>query len=165
MDQPPLGHKEPLPGRGRLLWCPACRGLLESPVPLTSRHVLEDCMAVEACRIREGVRDFFKSCRFAGVSQCRAYKLFLNGMGPDGTKVPRSEHLHRGASLIRLTQTWLNTWEWNTIIHHCTFYLNSPPHAYSKWYCNVNLVLFSIFRPKFVLVYTFNIQKSSLLNL
>ena len=74
-------------------------------------YVLEDCMAVEACRIREGVRDFFKSCRFAGVSQCRAYKLFLNGMGPDGTKVPRSEHLHRGASLIRLTQTWLNTWE------------------------------------------------------
>ena len=68
-------------------------------------------MAVEACRIREGVRDFFKSCRFAGVSQCRAYKLFLNGMGPDGTKVPRSEHLHRGASLIRLTKTWLNTWE------------------------------------------------------
>ena len=68
-------------------------------------------MAVEACRIREGVRDFFTSCRLAGVSRCRAYKLFLNGMGPDGTKVPRSEHLHRGASLIRLTKTWLNTWE------------------------------------------------------
>ena len=39
MDQPPLGHKEPRPGRGRLLWCPACSGLLESPTPLTSRYV------------------------------------------------------------------------------------------------------------------------------
>ena len=35
----------------RLRWCPACFGNL-----LTSRHVLQDCVAVEEVRVREGIR-------------------------------------------------------------------------------------------------------------
>ena len=42
VDQAPLGHKAPLPGEGgprdRLEWCPACRGLLQAPIPMSSRH-------------------------------------------------------------------------------------------------------------------------------
>ena len=47
MDQVPLGHKSPRRGMARLIHCPACRGLLTSPLPLSSSHVLLECMAVE----------------------------------------------------------------------------------------------------------------------
>ena len=44
VDQPLLGHKAPLLGddgwRDRLVWCPACRGLLQYPVLMSSRHAL-----------------------------------------------------------------------------------------------------------------------------
>ena len=40
MDQPPLGHKDPRPNIARLDFCPACRDILPTPVPLTSRHNL-----------------------------------------------------------------------------------------------------------------------------
>ena len=39
MDQPPLGHKAPRPGFGRLVSCPACPNLLQVPSPMSSRHV------------------------------------------------------------------------------------------------------------------------------
>ena len=42
VDQPPLGHKAPIQGEGgrreRLEWCPACRGLLQTPTLMSSRH-------------------------------------------------------------------------------------------------------------------------------
>ena len=47
MDQVPLGHKAPRKGMARLIHCPACRGMVLSPVTLDSSHVLLDCMAVE----------------------------------------------------------------------------------------------------------------------
>ena len=47
MDQVPLGHKTPRPGYARLVHCPACRGLQETPAVLTTGHVLLECMAVE----------------------------------------------------------------------------------------------------------------------
>ena len=47
MDQVPIGNKTPRPGYARQIWCPACRGLLETPLALTSGHVLLDCMVVE----------------------------------------------------------------------------------------------------------------------
>ena len=51
MDQVPLGNKAPRPGYARQIWCPACRGLLEHPLLLTSGHVLLECMVVEGSRI------------------------------------------------------------------------------------------------------------------
>ena len=68
-------------------------------------------MAIEACRIREGVRGFLTRCCVAGLSQASAYRFYLNGLEPDCSKIPRKEHLQRGASLIRLSDTWLSTWE------------------------------------------------------
>lgn len=47
MDQAPLGNKAPRLGYARQIWCPACRGLLENPLALTSGHVLLECMVVE----------------------------------------------------------------------------------------------------------------------
>ena len=47
MDQVPLGHKAPRQGMARLIHCPACRGMLTSPLTLNSSHVLLECMAVE----------------------------------------------------------------------------------------------------------------------
>jgi len=153
MDQPPLGHKEPRPGRGRLLWCPACSGLLESPTPLTSRHVLEECMAIEACRIREGVRCFFTRCCVVGLSQETAYKLFLNGARPDGTRIPKCEHLQRGASLIRLTESWLNTWEWSKTVQYCIS-LCTNYTLYSIFVFTSNQELPSLIYPK-ICIYIF----------
>ena len=53
MDQVPLGNKAPRPGYASQIWCPACRGLLENPMALTSGHVLLECMVVEGTCIEE----------------------------------------------------------------------------------------------------------------
>jgi len=111
MDQPPLGHKEPRPNRQRLHWCPGCIGMLALPLKLTSRHVMEECMAVEACRVRVGIRAFLSSCRQLGWSQASAYRLYVSGRDEHGSKVSQKNHLLRGASLAVLTDTWLSTWE------------------------------------------------------
>lgn len=47
MDQVPIGNKAPRPGYARKFWCPACCGILENPLALTSGHVLLECVAVE----------------------------------------------------------------------------------------------------------------------
>ena len=39
MDQPPLGHKSPRPGTGRLAFCPACPAFFPTPSPMSSRHI------------------------------------------------------------------------------------------------------------------------------
>ena len=67
-------------------------------------------MAVEACRIREGIRTFLAQCRMAGLSHASAYLYYIRGMSAEGSKIPRREHLQRGASLIRLTEVWKDTW-------------------------------------------------------
>ena len=40
----PTGPQETM---ARLIHCPACRGLVEFPIALTSGHVFHECMAVE----------------------------------------------------------------------------------------------------------------------
>ena len=74
------------------------------------RHVLEDCVAVEACRVREGIRTFLSECRRAGWSRATSYRFYITGMDDGGVKIPRNDHLLRGASLVRLTDMWLSTW-------------------------------------------------------
>jgi len=110
MDQVPLGNKTPRPGYARQIWCPACRGLLQYPLSLTSGHVLTECMVVEGTRIREGVRAFLDECAKAGRSEKTAHYLYVNGMDSKGEKLSVQAHLQRGASLSRLTDMWLNTW-------------------------------------------------------
>ena len=51
MDQAPLGNKTPRQGFSRQIWCPACRGLLDTPLALSSGHVLLECMAVEGSEL------------------------------------------------------------------------------------------------------------------
>ena len=129
MDQAPIGNKAPRPGFARQIWCPACRGLLDEPLALTSGHVLLDCMVVEGIfignlkpngssffticpgtRIREGIRGFLVECARAGRSQESAHRLYVNGMDAKGLKIPVDAHKQRGASLSRLTDMWLSTW-------------------------------------------------------
>ena len=74
------------------------------------RHVLEDCMAVEACRVREGIRAFLSECRAVGWSRVTSYRFYVTGLNEDGVGVSRADHLLRGASLARLTDAWLSTW-------------------------------------------------------
>ena len=139
MDQPHLGHKLPRPGYSRLglylpchlngpsnrygisplfcsflsilltlrlSWCPACFGNL-----LTSRHVLQDCVAVEEVRVREGIRTFLNDCKIAGRSSATAYRLYVTGEDAFGSKIATEEHLQRGGCLSRLTDEWLDLWE------------------------------------------------------
>ena len=47
LDQVPLGHKRPRLGMARLVHCPACSGILETPLTLSTKHVHLDCIAVE----------------------------------------------------------------------------------------------------------------------
>ena len=72
--------------------------------------VLDDCVAVEACRVREGIRTFLSECRRAGWSRATSYRFYITGMDEGGVKIPRNDHLLRGASLVRLTDMWLSTW-------------------------------------------------------
>ena len=67
-------------------------------------------MAVEACRVREGIRAFLSACSLAGWSRATSYRLYITGMDKDGVKIPKKDHLLRGASLARLTDAWLNVW-------------------------------------------------------
>ena len=110
MDQVPLGNKRPRLGMARLVHCPACRGILETPLPLSSGHVLLDCIAVEGIsytlpnifncwlgtRIREGIRDFAVDCSNAGRSAASTHYLYVNGMSPVGEPVETKEHMQRG---------------------------------------------------------------------
>lgn len=110
MDQVPLGHKRPRLGMARLIHCPACRGLVEFPIALTSGHVFHECMAVEGTRIREGIRDYTARCENAGRSKASTIFLYVNGMNPDGEVIHIKEHLLRGASLDILVKMWLFMW-------------------------------------------------------
>ena len=124
MDQVPLGNKMPRPGYARQFWCPACKGLLENPLALSTGHVLMECMAVEGTysvnsfsflaysgtRFREGIRLFLDECAAVGRSEKTAHYLYVNGFDPKRSKIPVHDHLKRGASLARLTNMWLSTW-------------------------------------------------------
>ena len=68
-------------------------------------------MAVEGTRVHEGIREFLTSCRMSGLSQATAFSYFVSEKSPLGLKITLKEHLLRGSSLERLTNTWLNTWE------------------------------------------------------
>ena len=74
------------------------------------RHVMEDCMAVEACRVREGIRAFLSECRGAGWSRATAFRFFITGKDKDGVEVTKKTHLLRGASLARLSDAWIASW-------------------------------------------------------
>ena len=111
MDQPHLGHKAPRKDGVRHKTCPACAGMLEAPKILTSRHVLADCMAVEATRMREGIRDFLDECHVVGRSSAAAFVYYVTGKDKNGEIVPVVGHLQRGASLLRLQEKWVETWE------------------------------------------------------
>ena len=110
MDQVPLGNKAPRPGMARLIHCPACRGFVETPMPLNSVHVFLDCMAVEGTRIREGIRDFLTKCWDAGRSRKTSLFFYVNGMDHNGEKIVTRDHLQRGKSLETFTDMWLASW-------------------------------------------------------
>ena len=126
MDQPYLGHKAPRPGRERLSWCPACWTSAGPLAPLSSRHsftlfsldddvkprhVLESCTVVEETRVALGIRDFLDGCLQAGRSRASAYRHYVFGLDKNGDKIDLAIHLKRGASLHKLTETWLSTWD------------------------------------------------------
>jgi len=110
MDQPHLGHKMPRPGLQRLTWCPSCFSD-GSNVTLTSRHVLEDCPAIEQSRRQLGIRSFLDGCLSAGRSRAKAFKNYILGFDENNQKVDLKTHLARGACLQLLTDAWLETWE------------------------------------------------------
>ena len=67
-------------------------------------------MAVEACRVREGIRAFLSECRRAGWSRATAFRFFITGKDKDGVEVTKKTHLLRGASLARLSDAWIASW-------------------------------------------------------
>ena len=93
-------------------------------------------MAVEACRIREGIRTFLAQCRMAGLSHASAYVYYIQGKSAGGSKIPRREHLQRGASLIRLTEVWKDTWLdvlwWSTMFRLPVFLVLQYVHNISS---------------------------------
>ena len=126
MDQPYLGHKALRPGRERLSRCPACWTcdgpsaplssrhsftLLNSDNDAKSRHVLESCNAAVETRAALGIQDFLDGCLQAGRSRASAYRHYVLGLDKNGDKIDIETHLKRGASLHKLTETWLSTWE------------------------------------------------------
>ena len=52
-------------------------------------------MAVEACRVREGIRAFLSACSLAGWSRATSYRLYITGMDKDGVEIPKKDHLLR----------------------------------------------------------------------
>ena len=65
----------------------------------------------EGTREQEGLRAFLTECEDAGRSVATAHYLYVNGQTAEGVKIPVEDHLARGACLIRLTDMWLEMWE------------------------------------------------------
>ena len=40
-----------------------------------------------------------------------AYFNYINGLDTEGNKIDPKDHLSRGASLMKLTDAWLDVWE------------------------------------------------------
>ena len=57
------------------------------------------------------VRAFLTECEAAGRSLTTAHYLYVNGQNAEGIKISVQDHLRRGASLIRLSNVWLEMWE------------------------------------------------------
>ena len=104
LEQPPLGHKRPLPGLARRFYCPACRDRRRR---LTCRHVLEECTAVRATRMKTGITKFLGDCGIAGIPRAMRYKTYVTGRAPDLARLPIKEHLARGGALMELQHSWL----------------------------------------------------------
>ena len=68
-------------------------------------------MAVETARQREGIRCFYTECHRAGLSSEATYRYYISGLDVEGNSILVKDHLSRGASLMRLTEEWLNIWE------------------------------------------------------
>ena len=66
---------------------------------------------MEGTREQEGIRAFLTECEAAGRSLTTAHYLYVNGQNAEGIKISVQDHLRRGASLIRLTNVWLEMWE------------------------------------------------------
>ena len=143
----------------RLIHCPACRGLVEVPLPLNSVHVFLDCMAVEGrvnvtyildlcrtasisgTRIREGIRDFITRCWNAGRSADTTLFLYVNGKDHNGDKIMVEDHLKRGrasrASLTcgslpwaKISPFYRDSVNWSSPLKHVNMY-TPPPHHLS----------------------------------
>ena len=80
-------------------------------VTITFRHVLEDCMAIETVRQREGIRSFLDECHNAGLSSATSYRHYIAGLDAKGIKIDVKDHLSRGGCLLRMTEAWLDIWE------------------------------------------------------
>ena len=68
-------------------------------------------MVVETVRKKEGIRNFYDSCRGEGLSAETAFRYYISGMDKKGKNVGVKDHLSRGGSLMRLTEAWLDIWE------------------------------------------------------
>ena len=74
---------------------------------LLSRHVLEECRAVQAARAETGIAKFLSDCRAAGIPRALHYKIFVTGLAPDMTMLPLEAYLARGEALLELQASWL----------------------------------------------------------
>ena len=68
-------------------------------------------MAVEDVRRSEGIREFLDGCRCIGLSMAAAFRHYITGLDSRGNKIDIMDHLSRGASLLKLTDAWLDVWE------------------------------------------------------
>ena len=82
MDQAPLGNKAPsLGGYAPQIWCPACRGLLQKPLALTSGHVFTECMVVEGtckCVGNSGDFVFYSLSRYQNPWRNKSFPWWLH---------------------------------------------------------------------------------------
>ena len=65
------------------------------------------CPVVEAVREAEGIAGFARQCLELGRSRAMTLSLYVNGKGPNGSKVKKVEHLRRGKALGALQTKWL----------------------------------------------------------
>ena len=86
-------------------------GDAEVYAPMSTRHVLEQCVAVEATRKTEGIRSFLESCREAGLASETAFRFFISGLDSKGCPIKVCDHMLRGKSLMKLTEAWLDIWD------------------------------------------------------
>ena len=74
-------------------------------------HEKKSSCSRQSAQFIGGQAGFLDGCLQAGRSRASAYRHYVLGLDKNGDKIDLAIHLERGASLYKLTETWLNVWE------------------------------------------------------
>ena len=98
-----LGNKVPLDGSPVHHSCPVC----SSGLKLDEAHVLFICSAVRKTRCETGINLFLTQSVITGLTESKAYYLFVTGLDMSGKVVDMETYNQRAVAMSAVRSAWL----------------------------------------------------------